>query len=173
MPQKEILLFPGQRNVMRGCPGSLSREIKPPQPQSLEKIAGKVPMVSASELRQFPVQLHLINPRAGFWQQADVLLAADCTAFASGEFHSRFLKGKSLAIACPKLDQNTPVYVEKLKDMMNMAEINTLTVLVMEVPCCKGLMHMVQAAREQSGRQIQIRRIVLSVSGEVLEEGCI
>ena len=156
----------------QGSPGSRSREITVPQSPSMERPAGTV-MASSSELRQFPVQLHLINPRAGFWQQADVLLAADCTAFASGEFHRRFLKGKSLAIACPKLDQNTSLYVDKLKAMMDVSEIKTLTVLVMEVPCCNGLMRLVQTACEQAGRKIPIRRIVLSVTGEVLEEGCV
>lgn len=120
-----------------------------------------------SELRQFPVQLHLVNPQAGFLQGGDLLLAADCTAFASGEFHSRFLRGKFLAIACPKLDSNTQVYTDKLVQMIDVAKINTLTVLVMEVPCCGGLVRIAQAARQQAQRNIPVKVIVLGVNGEV------
>lgn len=152
-----------------GCPGSMAREIKRPQ-AGFVMAPGAQPIVTQpSELRQFPVQLHLINPQAGFLHGADLLLAADCTAFASGEFHSRFLKGKSLAIACPKLDSNTQIYVDKLIEMIDVAKINTLTVLVMEVPCCGGLVRIAQLAREQARRNIPVKKIVLSVSGEVIE----
>jgi len=124
----------------------------------------------ASELRQFPVQLQLLNPQAGFFQKANILLAADCTAFASGEFHSRFLKGKMLAIACPKLDLNHQTYIEKLKAMIDIAQIDMLTVLIMDVPCCSGLVRLAQTAREQAQRHIPIKVIALSVQGEVISE---
>lgn len=123
-----------------------------------------------SELRQFPVQLHLVNPQAGFLRGANLLLAADCTAFASGEFHSRFLRGKTLAIACPKLDSNTQVYVDKLVQMIDEAAIDTLTVLVMEVPCCGGLVRIAQTARAQARRNIPVKVIVLGIDGEVRSE---
>lgn len=150
-----------------GCPGSMAREIKRPfvMPQGVP-----IAVPQQSELRQFPVQLHLVNPQAGLFQGADLLLAADCTAFASGDFHSRFLKGKLLAIACPKLDSNTQVYVDKLVQMIDVAKINTLTVLVMEVPCCGGLVRIAQAAREQAGRNVPLKVIVLGVDGEVRSE---
>lgn len=150
-----------------GCPGSMAREIKRPfvMPQRQPAAASQ-----QSELRQFPVQLHLVNPLGGFLQGADLLLAADCTAFASGEFHSKFLKGKVLAIACPKLDSNTQVYVGKLVQMIDGAKIDTLTVLVMEVPCCGGLVRIAQTAREQAKRNIPIKVIVLGVDGEVRSE---
>ena len=79
-----------------------------------------------SELRQWPVQLHLVNPMASYFQGADVVLAADCVAFAMGDFHNRLLKNKSLAIACPKLDTNKDVYLDKLSTMISDAKINTL-----------------------------------------------
>ena len=126
--------------------------------------------VQLSELRQFPVQLHLLNPQAGFFRKENVLLAADCTAFASGEFHSRFLKGKMLAIACPKLDANQQTYIDKLTVMIDVAQIDTLTVLIMEVPCCGGLVHIAEKAREQAKRHIPIKVIVLSVQGELISE---
>ena len=151
-----------------GCPGSMAREIRRPESGFAMSPATATPQ--ASELRQFPVQLHLVNPQAGFLRDADLLLAADCTAFASGEFHSRFLRGKSLAIACPKLDSNTQVYVDKLTEMIDAAKINTLTVLVMEVPCCQGLVRIAQLAREQAARNIPVKVIVISVSGEVIDD---
>lgn len=126
--------------------------------------------VQASELRQFPVQLHLLNPQAPYFEGANVLLAADCTAFALGDFHSRFLKGKKLAIACPKLDSNIEHYIEKLESMIDDAHIDTLTVLIMEVPCCSGLVGIAKTAREKAQRHIPIKIIVVTVQGEVKSE---
>jgi len=123
-----------------------------------------------SELRQFPVQLHLLNPNGSNFQGANVLLAADCTAFAAGNFHSKFLKGKMLAIACPKLDANIEHYLEKIESMIDDAKIDTLTVLIMEVPCCGGLLGIAKKARDRASRNIPIKAIVLSVQGEVVSE---
>lgn len=120
-----------------------------------------------SELRQFPVQLHLLNPQAPYFQGANVLLAADCTAFAVGNFHSKFLKGKKLAIACPKLDSNIEHYLEKLESMIDDAQIDMLTVMIMEVPCCSGLVGIAKTARDRAKRHIPIKVIVVSVQGEV------
>lgn len=148
-----------------GCPGSMARELKP-----VTKPTVATPCSGNSELRQWPVQLHLLNPQAGYFQKANVLLASDCSAFASGNFHERFLKGKILAIACPKLDHNTDSYVDKLRSMIDYAQIDTLTVLIMEVPCCGGLFQMALKARELATRNIPIKKIVLSVEGEVKSE---
>ena len=95
-----------------------------------------------SQLRHWPVQLHLISPQAGYYQGRDVLLTADCVAYCLGDYHTTYLKGKSIAIACPKLDQNKEIYIDKIKSMVEEAEINTLTVMIMEVPCCSGLLQM-------------------------------
>lgn len=153
------------------CPGTMMREIKRAQagPDITMDNAGHA-AGQPSELRQFPVQLHLLNPQAGFLHGTDLLLAADCTAFASGEFHSRFLRGRTLAIACPKLDSNLQIYVDKLAEMIDTARINTLTVLVMEVPCCGSLVRIARQAREQAARHIPIKVIVLSVAGEVKDD---
>ena len=123
-----------------------------------------------SELRQWPVQLHLVNPMASYFQGADVVLAADCVAFAMGDFHNRLLKNKSLAIACPKLDSNKEAYIEKLSTMISEAKINTLTVPIMEVPCCGGLIQMAKMAVQQSGRNIPVKKIVVGIKGEILHE---
>ena len=125
---------------------------------------------AASELRHWPVQLHLINPMASHFQGADVVFAADCVAFAMGDFHDRLLKNKSLAIACPKLDTNKEVYIEKLSTMISESKINTLTIPIMEVPCCGGMIQMAKMAVQQSGRNIPIKKIVVGIKGDILQE---
>jgi len=125
---------------------------------------------ATSELRQWPVQMHLLNPSASNFRNADVVLAADCAAFAMGNFHSRYLKGKSLAIACPKLDSNKESYIEKLTEMIAVTKIDSLTVIMMEVPCCSGLLQFAKMAKDKAGRNIPIQKIYISIRGEVLEE---
>jgi len=121
-----------------------------------------------SALRQWPVQMHLVNPNAPYFKGADLVLAADCTAFALGNFHSGYLKGKSLAIACPKLDSGTDVYVQKLISLIDDARINTLHVLVMEVPCCSGLVQMARMAAENAVRKIPLKKTVVGIRGNIL-----
>lgn len=123
-----------------------------------------------SELRQWPVQLHLLNPAASYLRGADLVLAADCVAFSMGNFHHHYLKGKSLAIACPKLDSGKEIYVEKLASMVRDGGINTITVVMMEVPCCGGLLHLAQLAMQKAGKRIPLKKAIISVQGEVLEE---
>ena len=123
-----------------------------------------------SELRQWPVQLHLVNPQAPYFQQADVLLAADCVAFSMGNFHSKYLKGKGLAIACPKLDSGKDVYMDKLVAMIDHAGINTLTVMIMEVPCCSGLLQMARMATEKATRKVPVKAMVVGLDGQIRKE---
>jgi hypothetical protein len=123
-----------------------------------------------SELRQWPVQLHLVNPNASYFRGADLLLAADCVAYSLGGFHNNHLKGKSLAIACPKLDQGMDSYVEKLTIMIESAKINTITVMMMEVPCCGGLLKMVKTALSDSSRKVPVKKMIVGINGEILEE---
>lgn len=123
-----------------------------------------------SQLKQWPIQLHLIAPTAPYYQDQDVLLAADCVAYALGDFHSSYLKGKSLAIACPKLDEGQDVYREKIKAFYDDAQINTLTVLIMQVPCCRGLLGLAQEARQRAERNVPIKYAVVSPQGEILQE---
>jgi ferredoxin len=123
-----------------------------------------------SELRQWPVQMHLINPMASYFQNADVVMAADCVAFSMGNFHSKWLKGKSLAIACPKLDSELDSYVSKIKSLVDDAKINTLTVMMMQVPCCGGLLQIVQAGLQQAERKVPVKSIIVGVEGEILQE---
>jgi hypothetical protein len=114
--------------------------------------------------------LHLLNPEAVYFRGADVVLAADCVAFSFADFHNRFLAGKILAIACPKLDSNKESYVEKLKNMIVYSAINTLTVVIMEVPCCGGLLALAQKAVAEAGRKIPVKLVVIGTRGDVLKE---
>lgn len=123
-----------------------------------------------SQLRQWPVQLHLLNPMAPYLKNADVVLAADCSAFAYGDFHGRFLKNRILAIACPKLDSGRESYIEKLTAMIDYSNINTLTIVMMEVPCCGGLLQLAQQALAQAKRKIPVKKVVISLKGEILQE---
>jgi len=147
-----------------GCPGSQTVEFK--REEAREGSAAKVP----SQLRQWPIQLHLVSPAAPYYQGADVVLAADCVPFAMGNFHNDFLKGKALAIACPKLDGGQETYVEKIRAWYEEAKINTLTVMIMQVPCCRGLLSTAVQALQGSKRKVPIRYVIVSLQGEVLQE---
>lgn len=148
-----------------GCPGSQAKTINKPEVTNSE-IAGDAP----SELTQWPVQMHLINPAASYFQNSDLLLAADCVAFSMGNFHSKALKGKSLGIACPKLDSNTDVYVQKLVSLIDDSKINTITVMKMTVPCCGGILQMAQKALQLSTRKVPIKSITVDINGEIVSE---
>ncbi len=156
-----------------GCPGARSFDFNIDRDGVPEERDDGVPVEIKSELRQWPVQMHLINPLAPHFQHAEVVLAADCVAFSVGNFHQKYLKGKSVAIACPKLDQGKEVYVEKLKAMIDEAQIKELNVLVMEVPCCSGLVHIANLAREAASRKVPIRKTVIGIKGDVLLESYI
>lgn len=123
-----------------------------------------------SELRQWPVQMHLVNPNAPYFRNADLLIAADCVAYSVGGFHSKYLKGKSLAIACPKLDHGTDIYIEKFKTLIDTALVNTITVMIMEVPCCGGLLQMVKTATSTSARKVPVKLMIAGITGDILRE---
>jgi NAD-dependent dihydropyrimidine dehydrogenase PreA subunit len=148
-----------------GCAGSA--------PQSFNvagiKIAAPVGEVP-SELTQWPVQMHLINPAASYFNGADLLVAADCAAFAYGNFHNDFIKGRKMVIACPKLDQGKEIYIQKLTRLIDEARVNTITVVIMEVPCCGGLSQIVQMATQSASRKVPVKEVVIGIKGEVLAE---
>ena len=148
-----------------GCPGSQAMDFRKEAPAAADA-AGPV----ASQLRQWPIQLHLISPAAPYYQGADVLLTADCVAYALGGYHSQYLKGKALAIACPKLDEEQDEYVEKIKAWIDEAKINTLTVMIMQVPCCRGLLALAQRAAGLAQRKVPVKYVVVGLQGDILEE---
>lgn len=168
-PQPE--LQPAPHPIPHGCPGSLARDFNAAPPVGAQNFEPQPkPRHAPSELRQWPVQLHLLNPQASYFRNADVVLAADCAAFAMGNFHDRFMKGKSIAIACPKLDTNKESYIQKLTSMIADTKINSLHVVMMEVPCCGGLLQMAQIARTNAGRNIPVKQAIINLQGEVIEE---
>lgn len=149
-----------------GCPGSAER-IMAPAPTFVDATAmTDVP----SQLTHWPVQMHLVNPNSPAFRGADLLLAADCVAFSLGSFHNGFLKGKALAIACPKLDHGTETYIDKLTAMIDTAKVNTVTVMMMEVPCCGGLIQMVRAALARAARKVPVKAITVSIDGKILSD---
>lgn len=149
-----------------GCPSAKVMQFDAPPTAGPQAATGPQP----SELRQWPIQLHLVPPTAPYFKGADVVLAADCVAFAVGDFHSAHLKGRSLAIACPKLDQGMEIYLQKLISMIDDAKINTLTVMVMEVPCCAGLVQLAKAASEQASRKVPVKQMVVGLHGDIQSE---
>jgi ferredoxin len=161
-----------------GCPGARVRDFTdrggadaaPSPAPAPASVAGGGSHAPASELRQWPVQLHLLPPSASYLQDADVLLAADCTAYAHADFHRRFLRSRRLAIACPKLDSHQDIYLDKLEALIDFAGIRSLTVLTMEVPCCRGLLQLARKASAQSKRRIPVHWIEVSVQGDVLQQ---
>ena len=148
----------------KGCPGSKMRDFSKKEEKVKED--GK----RVSHLSQWPVQMHLVSPEAPYFQGADLVLSADCVAYALADFHKDYLKDKSLGIACPKLDQGQDIYIDKIKSLIDDAEINTLTVMIMQVPCCRGLLSMVKQALNKADRKVPVKSIVVSIEGEVLSE---
>lgn len=175
-----------------GCPGSLvldlrkvesgQDEAKPEKEAKRAKQKGARPTAGKrdafrfdlpSELRQWPVQLYLVSPLASYFHQADVLLVADCVAYALNGFHEKFLRGKSIAIACPKLDKTLEAYQEKILALIDEAEIKSLTVLMMQVPCCRGLLYLAEKALSRAKRKIPLRSVIISVDGKILEDSLV
>jgi len=145
-------------NLGCGCPGSMAKVIEKPVHEDTNSIK------AVSELRQWPVQLHLVPPTSPYFQNADILVCADCVAFAMGNMHQDLLKGKALAIACPKLD-DTASYVDKLATIFTTNETPRVTVAIMEVPCCRGLDLMVKEAIRKSGRDIPLETVIVGIDG--------
>ena len=139
-----------------GCPGSMAQVFTP---TDHGQAGGR------SELSQWPIQLHLVSPAAPYFRECDLLVAADCTAFALGGFHAELLRGKALVIACPKLDR-TEGYVEKLAELIKGNTVYSITVAIMEVPCCSGLSRIVSEAVERSGKSIAIKIVVVGIQGQ-------
>lgn len=153
-----------------GCPGSMSRRFSPASATPASAAANtdaafarNASPSSPSALSHWPIQLHLVNPRARQFENADLLIAADCTAFSLGSFHEDLLKGRSLVIACPKLDTGREIYIEKLAVMIGSAA--SVTVAIMEVPCCSGLLKMVLEARQRVLEHKTVNVTIVGIEG--------
>jgi len=157
-----------------GCPGTMSKKIERPTVTiSKEAPAVKAPVkVSAqlsepleSQLNNWPVQLNLVNPKAEYLKGADILVAADCTAFAYADFHREFIKGRVALIGCPKLDDNN-YYIEKLAAIFKENSPKSITVVRMEVPCCSGIVGAVKQAMLQSQMIVPYNEVTITLDGQ-------
>ena len=146
-----------------GCPGSRPREIHAQEATAVES-ACAIP----SELRQWPVQIKLVPPKAPWFDGANLLVAADCTAYAYANFHRDFIHGRVCLVGCPKLDHVD--YSEKLEAIIAENDIQSVTIVRMEVPCCGGLEFAAKEALKNSGKRIPWRVVTISVDGRVLED---
>lgn len=145
-----------------GCPSSrvIQWDTKP---------AVQEKTVYSSQLRQWPVQLHLVSPMAPYFQNADFVLVADCVPFAYANFHSDYLAGNAIAIACPKLDDTSP-YLQKLAQIFKTSNLKSVKVVVMEVPCCSGLAAITREAARMAGLDTPIEIVTMGIRGNLLEK---
>jgi len=132
-----------------------------------KKRTPKKTVKSGSELRQWPVQLHLVQPSAPYYKNADLAIIADCVPFAYADLHQDFLKGRAIAIGCPKLG-DAGAYIEKLTQMFKTANPRSIKVVHMEVPCCFGLVNIVQEAMKKAKKKVPFEEIIISIKGEKL-----
>ncbi len=148
-----------------GCPGSSVRRFEPcPVP---ERTYNEDDVVLRSELTHWPVQLTLVPPTAPFFQGKELVVAAQCAAFAYANFHKDFLKNRAVVIACPKLD-NFSAHLAKLTEIFKLSDIKKVIIAHMEVPCCFGLVHMVNKALEASGKNIPVEDFNIGIRGEII-----
>ncbi|HID55840.1 TPA: 4Fe-4S ferredoxin [Candidatus Poribacteria bacterium] len=141
-----------------GCPSAQSKELEREEEADLRR--------SPSALTHWPVQLHLVNPRMPFFKDAELLITASCVPVAYGSFHADFLSGRKVVIACPKLDDPTG-YIEKIAALMDDGGVSSVKVLHMEVPCCFGLLRMVEMGAKMAKRQVPVEEIVITIDGKV------
>lgn len=144
------------------CPGLMSKTLTPDESEDGRMVDG------GSQLRQWPVQLKLVSPNAPYFNNADFMLVADCVGFAMGDFHEKLLRGKAIAVACPKLDE-TGGYIEKLAEIIKANDLKSFSVVRMEVPCCGGLLRLAQMAVQQADSHLAVREVVISLDGKVKE----
>jgi hypothetical protein len=152
----------GHGGAPTGCPGKRAQTIERSEPAAAPAAA---PM---SRLRQWPVQIKLVPPNAPYFNGANLLIAADCTAYAHANFHENFMKNKITLIGCPKLDSGD--YSEKLAAILRENDIKSVTIVRMEVPCCGGMTYAVEKALKESGKMIPWRIVVIGTNGEILED---
>lgn len=157
------LQMPDYQEVLAGvCPGSMTRDLRGSKSQA------QGPVMLASELGNWPIQLRLLTPDAPYLKNAHLLLAADCAPFAYANFHQRFLRDKILIIFCPKLDQDLEEYVEKLHEIFRKQDIRSISIVHMEVPCCSGIEAVVQKALEKAQKNIIIKDYTIGITGEII-----
>jgi ferredoxin len=158
----EVPEYQEEKTFACGCPGSMEVDLGA-QPES-----GEEGVMQSAELRNWPVQLQLLNPQAPYLKNADLLISADCAPFAYANFHQRFLKDKVLIILCPKLDQTLDQYVDKLSEIFSTQDIKSISIVHMQVPCCSGIEVLVRRALEKAQKNIAIKEYTISINGEII-----
>ena len=143
-----------------GCPGSRAMSFAKPSAVGQESVSRQ------SMLGQWPVQLHLVSTTAPYFQDADLLIVADCVPFAYADFHKDFLAGKAVVIGCPKLDDNQ-FYTQKLTELFQKSSLKSITVMKMEVPCCGGIAMAARQAFAASGKDIPYKEVTVGIRGEL------
>jgi ferredoxin len=149
---------PEEGTMACGCPSSQIQSFVPSESRQ---------EANESALSHWPVQIKLVPPQAPFLKGADLLVAADCTPVAYPNFHRDFLKGKAVMVGCPKFD-DVQEYIEKFAAIFKMADIKSVTVAVMEVPCCQGLPVIVEKGMEIAGKKIPLEKVVIGAQGDIL-----
>ena len=142
-----------------GCPGTQSKSIT-------HQPAPETPQVVNSQLSQWPVQIKLVPVNAPYFDGANLLIAADCTAYAYANFHNEFIRGRITLIGCPKLDEGD--YADKLTEILSLNDIKSITILRMEVPCCGGIENAAKRAIEASGKRIPWNVVTIATDGRIL-----
>jgi len=152
------------RPTMSHCPGSRSMAFSSHGSEEQDEQSRQ------SHLTHWPIQLHLLSSSAAHYYQSDLLIAADCVAYSYADFHKNYLKNRTLAIACPKLDSNQELYKEKLTSLIDHAEVKSILVMIMQVPCCNGLLRLVVDAAGRATRKVPIECLIMGINGEVLKK---
>ena len=150
-----------------GCPGSKVMDLR--EDNKTDTVSEDAGIKQKTELRQWPVQIHLVPVNAPYFDGADLLIAADCVPFAHANFHSDLLKGKILLVGCPKLD-DAGFYKDKITEILKENDIRSVTIAHMEVPCCFGLVKLVNEALADAGKDIPLDGITVMVDGETRED---
>ena len=155
-----------KKTLACGCPGSQSKSINREVSNSTS-ISNDIVEIKGSQLNQWPVQIKLVPTNASYLKNASLLIAADCTAYAYGNFHNKFMKNKVTLIGCPKLDEVD--YAEKLTEILKENDIKNIVVTRMEVPCCGGIVNAVKTALQNSGKMIPWQIVTISVDGKIVD----
>jgi NAD-dependent dihydropyrimidine dehydrogenase PreA subunit len=162
LPKKEEQTM--TKHTACGCPGSKIMDFR----QDNAGVAAETDVKLQSELRTWPIQLHLVNPSAPYFENSDIVVAADCAAFSYADFHRKFLKGKVPIIFCPKLDNSRDGYIDKLSEIFKNNTIKSVSIVHMEVPCCFGVEDIVSEAIVKSEKNIKLKEYTVSIKGELV-----
>jgi NAD-dependent dihydropyrimidine dehydrogenase PreA subunit len=154
-----------QQIMAGGCP---SAQLKTFAAATCET-ANRPGSLTDSALTHWPVQIRLVPAAAQFLENCDLLVAADCTAAAYAEMHRDFIKGRVVLMGCPKFD-DAPLYIDRFTDILQQRTLKSLTVLIMEVPCCSGMLQIIKQARDNAGSRVPVRQVVISVQGKIIND---